>query len=398
MTSFLCTSPSSAAFITISGIGPSSIPQPMFTYASQQIALKNPPVKQQNTGGAIEKFGGSRAVSHLAVYDEHMRQLSGFGRGDLKRKRCRFDPMTEKQYLPPPFVDLPVGLSVADVDQFFREQRLDDITEKLKSNQIETGDPDIRPPSPPPVYDKNGNRTNSRDQRCKQTMQKEYHRLVSSMIKRLDGYIAPTDYRAPKIIRRIEIPSDRFPDVNFLGMLIGPRGINHKRLEDETGCTIAVRGRGRGEGQSEEEQQMPVHVYICSEDEERVSAAVRLVEPLLDPTHPDHEREKLRGMEQLEIMNGTTTRSAERQLRLIEADGRDETDYSMVAAGIQCGICGGKGHLTADCPMRNPTAGESREQWRADNEYANLMKDVGGEVLAEGKPTTSTHPLAINRK
>lgn len=32
--------------------------------------------------------------------------------------------------------------------------------------------------------------------------------------------------------------------VNFVGLLIGPKGIYQKRLEEQTGCRILIRGKG----------------------------------------------------------------------------------------------------------------------------------------------------------
>lgn len=181
------------------------------------------------TGASGDRDG--KGGSHLAVFDEQMIRLSrGVAKTVGKRHRKHFTPIDEKQYHPPPFVDLPIGLSLHDVDQFFREQRLDELADKLRRAELELGDPDIRPPSPPPAYDRSGNRTNARETRVKASMQKEYHRLIASMVKRLgDAYVPPLDYKPPKLMKRVEIPQDRYPDVNFTGMILGPRGLNHRR-------------------------------------------------------------------------------------------------------------------------------------------------------------------------
>lgn len=38
--------------------------------------------------------------------------------------------------------------------------------------------------------------------------------------------------------------------VNYVGLLIGPKGIYQKRLEEQTGCKVLIRGKGshKGEG------------------------------------------------------------------------------------------------------------------------------------------------------
>ena len=356
-------------------------------------------VRQQSLGSSS---GGSK--SSLVVYDDKFNRIIT-GDAHLKRKRRRFSPVDEKQYSPPPFLDLPIGLSVSDVDQFFREQRLDEVTAKMSRNDWELGDPDIRPPSPPPAYDKHGSRTNSREIRVKTSMQKEYHRLVASMLKRLAGYVAPTDFKPPKITMRVEIPQERYPDINFTGMILGPRGLNHKRLEEETGCQISIRGKGtRGqlESQTEEELAMPLHVCISGEDEDKVSSAVRQIAPLVDPLHPEFEGERTRGLEQLALLTGTGQAFQQRQLALLEADGIEEFSYTKI--DVRCSVCGDRGHLGSDCPNRKT---ESKlEEWRIDNEYNQLISELGGraprpDTLGMPPPPLnsnvrpSSHPLAM---
>ena len=347
-------------------------------------------LRQDSLGSDV---GTSR--SSLVVYDENFNRIGGPDqRLAAKRKRKRFAPVAEKLYAPPPFVDLAIGLSMSDVDQFFREQRLDDLTSKLSRNDWEFGDPDIRPPSPPPTYDRHGARTNSLEIRVKTSMQKEYNRLVSSMLKRLPGYIAPMDYKPPKITKRVPIPQERYPDINFSGMILGPRGINHKRLEEESGCQISIRGRGtRGqlESQTEEELNMPMHVCVMGEDDEKINSAIKLIEPLIDPLHPDFESERLKGLEQLALITGTGTAAKDRQLRLIEAGGVDELSYTMIE--IKCDVCGGRGHLPSDCPNRKKEA--SVEEWRINSEYSKLISELSGRPQNDSSIGVSSHPLAM---
>lgn len=43
---------------------------------------------------------------------------------------------------------------------------------------------------------------------------------------------------------KIYVPVDEHPEYNFVGRLLGPRGMTAKQLEQETGCKIMIRGRG----------------------------------------------------------------------------------------------------------------------------------------------------------
>lgn len=43
---------------------------------------------------------------------------------------------------------------------------------------------------------------------------------------------------------KIYVPIDQHPEYNFVGRLLGPRGMTAKQLEQETGCKIMIRGKG----------------------------------------------------------------------------------------------------------------------------------------------------------
>lgn len=45
-----------------------------------------------------------------------------------------------------------------------------------------------------------------------------------------------------QIKKKIYIPQNN--GVNYIGMIIGPKGLYQKRLEEETGCKILIRGKG----------------------------------------------------------------------------------------------------------------------------------------------------------
>ena len=47
---------------------------------------------------------------------------------------------------------------------------------------------------------------------------------------------------ASKLKKKIFIPQNT--GVNYIGMIIGPKGLYQKRLEEETGCKILIRGKG----------------------------------------------------------------------------------------------------------------------------------------------------------
>lgn len=57
-----------------------------------------------------------------------------------------------------------------EVEYMIRLHRLDDLNKKQQTGFMEVPDPEIRSPSPEPIYDANGIRTNTLEQRVKNEM------------------------------------------------------------------------------------------------------------------------------------------------------------------------------------------------------------------------------------
>lgn len=100
------------------------------------------------------------------------------------------------------------------------------------------------------------------------------------------------------------IPQEEHPDINFVGLLIGPRGNTLKSIlpifsyrnvmikrifvtamEKETGAKIIIRGKGsvkegkvgRKDGQPLPGEDEPLHAYITATNPEHVKKAVERV-------------------------------------------------------------------------------------------------------------------------
>jgi rRNA processing protein Krr1/Pno1 len=71
--------------------------------------------------------------------------------------------------------------------------------------------------------------------------------------------------------------------INFVGLLIGPKGIYQKRLEERTGCKILIRGRGsHKEGHPMQYDDVEdQHVLIIGETEQIIEQARDLVHKVL---------------------------------------------------------------------------------------------------------------------
>uniref|UniRef100_A0A1I7UB31 KH domain-containing protein n=1 Tax=Caenorhabditis tropicalis TaxID=1561998 RepID=A0A1I7UB31_9PELO len=117
----------------------------------------------------------------------------------------------------------------------------------------------------------------------------------------------------------VRIPVDTFPKYNFIGRIIGPRGMTAKQLEKDTGCRIMIRGThsNRIYGSSSQKGDvnhssigLPLCVIIETsgprrEATARINEALNVVNSLLIPPPDGRDELKRRQLVELAIMNGT---------------------------------------------------------------------------------------------
>uniref|UniRef100_A0A4W3J9K1 QKI, KH domain containing, RNA binding a n=1 Tax=Callorhinchus milii TaxID=7868 RepID=A0A4W3J9K1_CALMI len=119
---------------------------------------------------------------------------------------------------------------------------------------------------------------------------------------------------------KLFVPVKEYPDFNFVGRILGPRGLTAKQLEAETGCKIMVRGKSSMRDKKKEEQNRgkpnwehlneELHVLITVEDtqnraEAKLRRAVEEVKKLLVPAAEGEDNLKKMQLMELAILNGT---------------------------------------------------------------------------------------------
>jgi KH domain len=84
-----------------------------------------------------------------------------------------------------------------------------------------------------------------------------------------------------KLIRKIFIPKNN--TFNYTGFIIGPKGTNQKRLEEETGCKILVRGKGsQKDGQpAQADDNEDLHVLVAADDPDTLAKGVNEIEKII---------------------------------------------------------------------------------------------------------------------
>ncbi|XP_061354159.1 KH domain-containing protein At5g56140-like isoform X1 [Gastrolobium bilobum] len=119
---------------------------------------------------------------------------------------------------------------------------------------------------------------------------------------------------------RVDIPVGAFPNYNFVGRLLGPRGNSLKRVEASTECRVLIRGRGSIKDPIREEMMRgkpgyehlnePLHILVEAElpveiVDARLMQAREILEDLLKPVDESQDFYKKQQLRELALLNGT---------------------------------------------------------------------------------------------
>jgi hypothetical protein len=102
----------------------------------------------------------------------------------------------------------------------------------------------------------------------------------------------PVEYHQQKRSQRpsekVYIPVKEFPEINFFGLLVGPRGNSLKKMEKESGAKISIRGKGSvKEGKARPDQyaedaEEDLHCLVLADTDEKVAFCVRLINRVIE--------------------------------------------------------------------------------------------------------------------
>ena len=108
--------------------------------------------------------------------------------------------------------------------------------------------------------------------------------------------------------KKVYVPVNENPDVNFIGLLIGPKGQTNRQMCEESGAKITIRGRGSKKDPSQDEND-DLHVLICAEKAEQVEKAEKMVRDILfDPSRAQAlKRNQLSNLGGRSSLNGLGT-------------------------------------------------------------------------------------------
>jgi len=329
---------------------------------------ENIPENVNNGKGGLESADASQLSDEAANQQncELATQRHESGGSSGKRRRSRWDPMPEVggvanegecggkkksrwaaeepkismlgQIKLPDFMK-----ELADEDPDLQELRIKllIINKRLETgNVIDASGDGERSPSPEPQFKFNNLAIgiNIREVRAKEKLLKERQMIIARLIEKNPAFRPPADSKCSKQYKhhkKLYLPVKEYPGYNFVGLILGPRGNTQKRMEQETGAKIVLRGRGsRKDSQLQRRDLKPdpsdnddLHVLVEADNENSVEEACRMVEKLLVPLDEKQNAHKRAQLRELAVINGTL------KLDL-------------------CRLCGKEGHKQAACPVR----------------------------------------------
>lgn len=297
------------------------------------------------------------------------------GESRRKRRRSRWDgDEKDKAFIPGMPTVLPTNLSKEQEEAYLLQLQIEEISRKLRTGDLGiAANPEERSPSPEPIYSSDGKRLNTREYRTRKRLEEDRHQLIERMRKLNPEFKPPMDYKPPviRVSDKVMIPQEDHPDINFVGLLIGPRGNTLKSLERESGAKIIIRGKGsvkegkvsRKEGAPLPGEDEPLHAYITANNPEAVKKAVDKINEIIRQgvEVPEGEND-LRRMQlrELALLNGTLRENDIPRCTNCGASDHKSwlcPDKPNVTNNIVCLSCGGAGHIARDCLQKRGVGG-----------------------------------------
>jgi hypothetical protein len=349
----------------------------------------NTRMMMNNHSTSLVHLGGVAGTDYLQVFKRKRKtkwdevtkpcKLNYLTKDFRNSRRTRWGPIYEKTFTPTTVSKIPEEVDIDTFEILLRRNRLEDVTRRLQCGDWEDVDPDLRSPSPEPIYDpKSGFRLNTREVRNREKYAQERNSIIEELMKMDKSYRAPSDYKPPKKTKKIIINEYDNEKHKLVALILGPHGVTQKELEKKSGCRISVRGKGsnwtnNSMDRTYHDENEPLHVYLVADKEEQIRKGTALIEPILDPFSEEHYKHKSMQKNAIAIMYGYQTETA------CENCGDRHRTWAcplnfgnFTKADVKCAICGEKSHPTLDCPEKK----NLDEKNEAESDLAKFFKDI----------------------
>ena len=197
-----------------------------------------------------------------------------------------------------------------------------------------------------------------------------------------------------KPFEKVWIPQNEYPEINFIGLLIGPRGNTLRKMEAETGAKISIRGKGsHKEGKMDPASlaaaDEPLHAHVSGDSQEIVDRGVKMINRIIETaaSAPEEANElKKLQLRELAALNGTypdadaivCSNCGQNGHRRFEC-----TQQRNITNSLLCRICGGAGHMTSDCLHKDMLERFKQRMEQIDCDLQHFLADVSGTGNAQ---------------
>lgn len=287
-------------------------------------------------------------------------------------------------------------------EQYMLNLTIQECTQKLNSPDLGIPkNPRDRSPSPEPIYNTKGVRMNTREERTRNKLM-NMRNVSITKLKDLDPSYQPPShfkYKNTELEDTLPVPQVEYPSVNFVGMLLGPRGQHLDKLNKRFNVTIIIRGKGsqksgmtgtKKDGTKFEAYDEDLHIWWKGQTVEEVKACgvelQRLIDmEIFDPDCEEAVQRRAKHFHDLAVMNGTLRDIDNKCLNCGRIGHKTwECDENKVfTSSVICQACGGVGHVTADCTAQRPGAAFVRtgvDKEVIDDEYDAFLSDLGVQM------------------
>ncbi|XP_074598503.1 splicing factor 1 [Brevipalpus obovatus] len=368
----------------------------------------NNTINQNNGSGQYHSYysSGSSNSHTLPPPPRNESDNSNDSSSEPRRKRTRKSRWggdeNDKVIIPGMPTVLPTNLTPEQEKIYLVQLQIEEISRRLRTGDLGIPDnPEERSPSPEPIYNNEGKRLNTREFRTRKKLEDERHSLIQQMIQLNPSFKPPADYKPPqtKISEKVLIPQEEYPDINFVGLLIGPRGNTLKAMEKDSGAKIIIRGKGsvkegkigRKDGQPMPGEDEPLHAFITGSTHESVKKAVQKIEEVIrQGIEVPENQNNLRKMQlrELALLNGTLRENDVARCSNCGSSAHRSwqcPDKPNVTNNVVCSNCNGRGHISRDCKEKRSADATNPD---IDKEYMLLMAELG-----ENPPTSAPGPM-----
>ena len=339
---------------------------------------------------AITVNGAIHVESEQERKSKEARRKQRKSRWDTKNSRSSSASTTSNPFTSTPILALPAPGSIKDNPKAIEERRIA-MSASLDASKMSNDqqaifvlqmqinestrnlakpdygippNPKDRSPSPEPIYNSNGKRINTRLDRTKNKWINQRNNAITKL-KQLDSTYQPPsqyNYKNVKLEDKVMLPADEHPEINFVGLLLGPRGNHLEKIKEETKCNIIIRGKGSlrsgmtgitKDGRKVDGLEEPLHALITGATAEDVQRGVKKIQKIVENQiyNPDSEEAvalRAKHMHELAVLNGTVK---EVDMKCLNCGRFGHKSWQCderpnFTSAVICSACGGVGHLS----------------------------------------------------